>query len=72
MKKLLIMLLLFGVYSCQINTPTNKEETLGKITYIRDYKTGLCFATINSITYGGFSVTSITCVPCDSLKINFN
>ncbi len=39
-----------------------------KIVYFKDARTGLCFATLNSKTYGGSQVTSITCVPCEALS----
>lgn len=38
------------------------------ITYFNDTATGLCFGKVESITDGMYSVVSITCVPCDSLK----
>lgn len=46
---------------------THKETNSG-ITYYKDEETGLCFAEKYSSTYMTFIVTSITCVPCDSLK----
>jgi hypothetical protein len=39
-----------------------------KISYIRDARTGLCFATSGSFSEGGYTVVSISCVPCDSLN----
>jgi len=50
---------------------TNDEEAIvikSKITYIKDERTGLCFAVLNNSTDGFRSTFSITCVPCDSLK----
>lgn len=50
---------------------TNEDEVStikSKITYIKDDKTGLCFAVLNNSTDGFRSTFSITCVPCDSLK----
>lgn len=43
----------------------NKPE---KVEYFKDKSTGLCFAKIVSETVYSHYVTSITCVPCDSIK----
>lgn len=68
MKKLILLtIMVIGILSCQDNSPANVEK-LNELTYFKDGRTGLCFAAINSLTYGGGKVTSITCVPCDSLK----
>lgn len=68
MKKIILLtLMIIGILSCQMNSPTNVEKLNG-LTYFKDSKTGLCFAAINSTSYSGYYVTSITCVPCDSLK----
>lgn len=71
MKKLLLILLLsLTAASCsrQSNRNVTSQNVLDNITYFKDPKTGLCFASINSVTYNFQWVTSITCVPCDSLK----
>jgi hypothetical protein len=68
MKKLIVLLGLIMLVSCQANDTTNNNDVKNNITYFKDAKTGLCYAAINSYTYGGYKVTSITCVPCDSLK----
>ena len=50
---------------------TNDEEAIvikSRITYIKDERTGLCFAVLNNSTDGYRSTFTITCVPCDSLK----
>ena len=60
------LLLLLG--ACQSSTVTNVEKIENKIVYFKDARTGLCFATLNSKTYGGSQVTSITCVPCEALN----
>ena len=65
MKYILIVILLI---SCQTNYSVETEKVQENLTYFKDEKTNLCFASINSSSYGGYSVTSITCVPCDSLK----
>lgn len=49
----------------------NEEECdviKAKLTYIKDEKTGLCFAVLNNHTDGYRSTFAIACVPCDSLK----
>lgn len=49
----------------------NEEECdviKAKLTYIKDEKTGLCFAVLNNHTDGFRSTFAIACVPCDSLK----
>lgn len=43
-------------------------KTSPNITYFKDQNTGLCFAALNSTSYGFYQVTSIACVPCDSLE----
>lgn len=69
MKKILIALVLgIILISCQGTSASNNEKIVDRITYFKDPKTGLCFAAINSDTYGFNKVTSITYVPCDSLK----
>ena len=68
MKKLILIvgILLIASTSCQISDTTDNTDVKNNLTYFKDEKTGLCFATVNSHnTYG--SVSSITCVPCDSL-----
>lgn len=65
MKYLIILSLLF--FSCQTNTSVDTNLVTNKITYFRDSQTGICFASINSVVSGA-AITSIACVPCDSLK----
>lgn len=67
MKYFVILVLLFA--GCgQSNTEVEPEEVKENMTYFRDDRTGLCFASVNSRTYNAYSVTSISCVPCDSVK----
>jgi len=71
MKNIIYAIVLIGLISCTQIEKTSTDDsnkTIEKITFSKDYKTGLCFATINSVTYLGHEVISITCVPCDSLK----
>ena len=67
----LLLLTIVFICSCsteQINNKSNVTEITNNIVYFKDYKTGLCFASVNSITSNLYTVASITCVPCDSLK----
>jgi len=68
MKKFLalISITMFLFLSCQTSQETNTQDVVSSISYFRDSTTGLCFAAVNSVSYPG--ITSITCVPCDSLK----
>lgn len=66
--KYFFILLAFLLSSCQQTLPTDTGNISDQLTYFKDARTGLCFAAINSVNYGGYSTTSITCVPCDSLR----
>lgn len=68
MKKIALLLLLFFVASCQMTEKTDIKQIKENLTYFKDERTGLCYAVVNSISTQGGSYTSITCVPCDSLK----
>lgn len=71
--------MLVAILFCGCNLRQNKGEDLNetndlevrvikdKLTYIKDDKTGLCFAVLNN-TDGFRNTFAITCVPCDSLK----
>jgi hypothetical protein len=54
------------VASCeQISRPqTQSEDLVSRLLYLKDEKTGLCFAAISSVTHGFYSVVSLTHVPC--------
>jgi len=43
------------------------SDIAAHLTYFRDPKTHLCFAAVGSRTYGAYTVTSITTVPCAAL-----
>lgn len=66
----IILLLMFisFFFSCgeQVVSET-KTNNMSNIIYFKDGKTNLCFAGITFASYGGYEITSITCVPCDSL-----
>ena len=70
MKKLIVVSLLSIVTmtSCQQTKQSNPDEIKKNLIYFQDSNTNLCFGAINSITAQGYEVTSVTCVPCDSLK----
>ena len=71
MKKINFLFLLSFVLilsSCQTNTPTNVVNVIDYITYFKDPKTGICFASINSNSYAGQQVVSITTVPCEKVS----
>lgn len=71
MKKAIIFITILSLsVACKKVTKIDKD-TQAKITYFKDEKTGLCFASLNveSNTQGGtVTSTSITYVPCDSVK----
>lgn len=76
MKKLFLigLIALAGCNNDYVHNSSNKiskEDSIynmyGPITYFKDTRTGLCFASILSRnSYGG--IVSITTVPCDSVK----
>jgi len=63
---LLIILLILFIISCvsREEKRITSTNTTG-ISYIKDNKTGLCFAKFESTTHGGWIITSISNVPCD-------
>ena len=63
-----LVLILIACLNSQQTTTENLDVKFNNIlTYFKDERTGLCFATTSSYTTYG-TVVSITCVPCDSLK----
>lgn len=71
MKKLIILffgLLLLG--SCSVNTSGNVNIDADDIQYVKDDRTGLCFAIVASRKAMSTDATGLgmACVPCDSLK----
>ena len=72
MKKIILIcaLMTIGFLGCQESTEErikNINKILNTMYYYKDNQTGLCFAAVMSRNAYG-DVTSITCVPCDSLK----
>jgi hypothetical protein len=67
MKKIIyLFILLFCFVSCQNSSKPDVESLKENIVFFK--KGNLCFAAVNSDTYGYYTISSITCVPCDSLK----
>ena len=63
--KLLIVLIVFLCMSCTVQH-SDYNLDLNKVSYVKDLRTGLCFAYTTSETYGGQCVFTITCVPCNA------
>lgn len=68
----LLILLSITVASCtgiivEEVSPTVSKKVVNSITYIRDERVGLCFATVSSLTYAGMRIVSITNVPCEAV-----
>ena len=54
---------------CQNPVGNNMPKVYSNgFVYLVDTTTGLCYEKTNSTTYNAYEVTSMTCVPCDSLK----
>jgi len=53
-----------GYLSYDVQKDIEKME----VCYVRDTRTGLCFAATGSLSSDGYTIISITCVPCDSLR----
>lgn len=68
MTKILLFFIGLTLFGCQYNEPTDTTELQSNLSYFKDHRTNLCFAALNSQSSNGYMVTSITCVPCDSVK----
>lgn len=67
---ILFMLLILG--GCTMVAPSTKDaqrEVINSIRYVKDLKTGLCFATVesNNGNFGG--IVSIATVPCERVGL---
>ncbi len=49
-------------------SPSTAKLAASNIVYSKDDRSGLCFGTIESKTYGLYSVVSITTVPCEKVE----
>lgn len=60
-----VVAIVLGLFfaNSQQNTTVATIGMDSKITYFRDSRTNLCFASVNSRSYGFYVVTSITWVP---------
>ena len=67
MRKILFGILILICGCTKVGKNCKSIESNG-IIYFKDVSTGLCFGKVDNTGYGGFVTTSITCVPCDSLK----
>lgn len=66
-----IALSILFLSSCNYTTKPSTDQASDNtenITYTKDHRVNLCFGMVNSMTNGTYQVTSITCVPCDSVK----
>lgn len=68
MKKILGLALFtgFAFASCNYEFGLKSKEVSGKLIYIKDTRTNLCFSLLKSKTHLGYVVTTQSCVPCDS------
>ena len=64
---LLTLIVLTGCSGSMRVAPDQAVKILSELRYIKDPTTGLCFASIDSITYGGWRVLTISHVPCESI-----
>ncbi len=65
MKKGILILALILLAACQHETKVSvSRDTTNSIVYMKDSRTGLCFATMGSMSYGGYVSISIANVPC--------
>lgn len=62
MRLLILFIISISIFGCGENDTSSQYEQSGKIVYIKDNRTGLCYASLDAM----YS-RSITCVPCDSL-----
>ena len=71
MRTFLFLLFIASFFLTCCNNPVGNDMPKvhsNGIMYFVDTNTGLCYAKVESQTEGAYEVTSITCVPCDSLK----
>lgn len=70
MKKIIIIFTLALLGGCGVGSSTNVSIDGDDIQYIKDNRTGLCFAYVGSsrIMTVDTEGLGMACVPCDSLK----
>lgn len=59
-----VFLLLFSCVDIEELTRVDPSNIEKKLRYMKDSRTGLCFAFLNG---GGIDSQTMTCVPCDSI-----
>ncbi len=68
MKMFLTIVMFLCIIGCQVNNVPDNGKIIESISYFKDTRTNLCFASVNSATYGGNQVVSITNVPCKNVE----
>ena len=72
LKKLtLVSLLAIAAMACEGgSSPSTSaaKSAAHSIVYSKDSRSGLCFGSVTSTTHAGFSVMSITNVPCEKVE----
>ena len=70
MKMFLAIVMISCIIGCygQVNDVPDNNRIIESISYFKDYRTNLCFASVCSRTYGGSEVVSITNVPCKNVE----
>jgi hypothetical protein len=67
MKLGFVLLILLVLCGCQMNNPPTRPGPTD-IVYFQDSRTRLCFAAINSTSYAGYEIMSISAVPCEQVR----
>lgn len=62
-----LIVLLIGMVSCQYTSKTEKFD-VNDITYFRDSRTGICFASVASNGGHMNNIVSITSVDCEKAR----
>jgi len=69
MKKYIICFLILFLFGCSITSKPDKRDIENRLTYFKD-SYGMCYAAIQSQTYVGLNIISITAIPCEKININ--
>lgn len=73
MSKRAALLLAALAVACTNTSPAPPAVRLvPDIRYIKDERTGICFAAVQSRTYYGYNVVSLATVPCESVGTLLN
>jgi hypothetical protein len=71
----IIGLVVGSIFGCSGGDAPDREtanKAAASIVYSKDPRTGLCFGSVTSQTYSGFSVISITNLPCAAVEKYIN